>query len=105
MLTSWNPLSVRCRAFETTAGILVKENFHGMTSPLAILNCYGPFRNREHFWDMILKGGLLTIPNLILGGDLNLTLNASKTWGKRVFIDALATHFKLLFDSVDLVDV
>ena len=53
----------------------------------------------------MLLGGLLYIPNLILGGDLNLTLSASKSWGTKAILDPLATHFRLLFDSVNLVDV
>ena len=76
-----------------------------MTSPLAILNCYGPYWNRKFFWDRLLIGGLLTTPNLILGGDLNLTLNTLETWGTKVVLDPFASHFKLLFDSVNLVDV
>ena len=105
LLTAWNPLSVRCCAFETVVGILVKADFQGMTSPLAILNCYGPYRNREFFWNKLLIGGLLTTPNLILGGDLNLTLNASETWGTKAILNPLASHLRLLFHSVDLVDV
>ena len=45
LLTAWNPHLVRCRAFETVVGILVKERFWGLSTPLAILNCYGPYRN------------------------------------------------------------
>ena len=105
LLKAWNPFLVRCHAFETAAGILLKSNFRGMTSPLTILNCYGPYWNREFFWDRLLIGGLLTTPNLILGGYLNLTLNALETWGTKAVLDPLASHFKLMFNSVDLVDV
>ena len=71
---AWNPLSVRCHAFETVAEILVKARFHGLSAPLAILNCYGPYRNRELFWEKSIIGGLLNTPNLILGRDLTLLL-------------------------------
>ena len=96
---------VRCWGFETVVGILVKASFWGVASPISVLNCYGPYRNREIFWDNILSGGLLSIPNLILGGDLNLTLSASETWGSKAILDPLASHFRLMFDSVYLVDV
>ena len=76
LLTAWNPLFVRCHAFEIVVGILVKARFCGLSTPLAILNCYGPYRNRELFWEKALRGCLLNTPNLILGGDLNMTLNA-----------------------------
>ena len=77
LLTAWNPQKVRCLAFETVVGILVKADFRGMNSQLDILNFYGPYHDREFFWDRVLRGGLLNSPNLILGGDLNLTMNAS----------------------------
>ena len=50
---------------------------------LSILNCYGPYHNRDSFWNAVASGGLLSLPNLILAGDLNLTLNASEIWGPR----------------------
>ena len=50
-----------------------------MNAPLAVIICYGPYRNRESYLDNVLRGGLLSEPNLILEGDLNLTLNAAET--------------------------
>ena len=32
-------------------------------------------------------------------------MRASETWGKKVALDPLSSHFKLLFDSVGLVDI
>ena len=52
-----------------------------------------------------MTGGLLNIPNLILAGDLNLTLNAAEIWGKKSSIDPLGPHFKHRFSFVDLVDI
>ena len=104
LLTAWNPGRVRCRAYETLAGILVKAKFRGMDTTLDILNCYGPYRDREFFWDRVLRGGLINSPNLILGGDLNLTMNSSENWGKRVVLDPLSSFFKHLFDSVGFID-
>ena len=68
-----------------------------MPDPVDILNVYGPYRNRER--------GLLNSPNLILGGDLNLTLRASETWGTKAAIDPLSSHFNLFFESLGLVDI
>ena len=55
-LMAWNPHRVRCRAFATVAGILVKADFRGLNTPLDILNCYGPYWDRDIFWDKVLKG-------------------------------------------------
>ena len=77
IISSWNPLRVRCKAFKTLAGILLNAHFRGSHTSLSILNCYGPYLNRDVFWNSSAQGGLLSLPNLILAGDLNLTLNAS----------------------------
>ena len=76
-----------------------------MPSPIAILNVYGPYRDRELFWEKAHRGGILSIPNLVLGGDLNLTLYSSEIWGKKASPDPLTQHFLSLFYSVGLVDL
>ena len=93
LLTAWDPLRVRCHAHATVASILVKADFRGMTSQLEILNCYGPYRDRDLFWDKFLWVGLLNSPNIILGGDLNLTMKYFETWGKRAVIDPFSLQF------------
>ena len=50
------------------------------------------------------KRALLNSPNLIMGGDLNLTMHSSKIWGKKVVLDPLSSFFKQLFDSMGLID-
>ena len=57
------------------------------------------------FWDKALRGGLLNLPHLVIGGDLNLTLRSSKVWGVKASLDPLSNHFLSLFQSVGLVDV
>ena len=84
---------------------MVKGSFHSLSTPLAILNVYGPYRNQEHFWEKDHRGGLLSMPNLVLGGDLNLILKTSEIWGQKASPNPLSSHFQLLFDSVGLVDI
>ena len=105
LLTAWNLHKVKCRAFHTCTGLLVQVSIRGMSAPISILNVYGPYRDREPFWEKALHGGLLRILNLILGGDLNLTLYSSEIWGKKASIDPLSHHFISLFESVGLVDM
>ena len=81
LLTAWNPQRVKCHAFETCVGILVQASFRGLPTPFAILNVYSPYWDRELFWEKAHRGGILNILNLVLGGDLNLTLNSSDIWG------------------------
>ena len=72
---------------------------------ISLLNCYGPYNNRENFWDSVVRGGLLKQPNLVLAGDLNLTLNCSEVWGKKACSDPLGPYFTHLFSSLQLVDI
>ena len=43
--------------------------------------------------------------NMILGGDLNLTLSKKENWGTLVFHDGLSTFFARLFESNELVHI
>ena len=70
-----------------------------------ILNVYGPFYDKKTFWDRLAGFGALDIPNLILGGDLNLTLNNNESWGKNARPDALAPFFTHLFKQKSLIDL
>ena len=77
ILSGWNPKLLKCKSFHIAAGILLKASIRGSSFKLSILNCYGPYLNRDSFWSVVAIGGLLSLPNLILAGDLNFTFNAS----------------------------
>ena len=93
ILSGWNPKILKCKAYHTSAGILLKALIHGTSLELSLLNCYGPYLNRDFFWNSVAIGGLLSLPNLVLAGDLNLTLNASEIWGHRAHLDPLGSFF------------
>ena len=50
-------------------------------------------------------GGLLLLPNLVLAGDLNVTIGASKIWGNKADLDPLAHYFSQLIVDNGLVDL
>ena len=83
ILSGWNPKLLKCKAFHTAAGILLKASIRGSSLELSILNCYSPYLNHDSFWNVVAFGGLLTLPNLIMAGELNFTINASEIWGSR----------------------
>ena len=87
------------------AGILLEASFRGSHILLSIINCYGPYLHPDTFWNEAARGGLLSLPNLILAGDLNLTLNASEVWGCKALLDPLGPFFTQLFADFNLVDV
>ena len=82
LLTGWNPHTICCKDFETVGGILVHAKFRGSPATLSILNSYGPYSSHVLFWNRVMAGGLLPLPNLIIACDLNFTLNAGEIWGK-----------------------
>ena len=105
ILSRWILKLLKCKAYHTVAGILLKAMIRGSSFSLSILICYGPYLNREHFWNSVANGGLLSLPNLILAGDLNFTLNASKIWGTKALPDPLGPFFSKLISDHLLVDV
>lgn len=40
---------------------------------LRIINVYGPYHNREAFWNRFLNLSITSSDNLIIGGDLNFS--------------------------------
>ena len=91
--------------FETVGGILVQAKFRGSPTTISILNCYGPYSGHELFWNEVMVGGLLSLPNLILVGDLNFTLNAGDIWGKSARLDHLAPFLKNFLSVNNLIDL
>ena len=51
ILSGWNPKVIKCTAFQIAAGILLKASIRGSSLNLSILNCYGPYLNRDSFWN------------------------------------------------------
>ena len=53
----------------------------------------------------IRDDGILSQPNIVLGGDLNFTLSSMEVWEKGARLDPLAPFMFNLFHEVGLVDV
>ena len=47
----------------------------------------------------------MDFPNLIIGGDLNLTLTSNEVWGKNARLDSLGPYFNHIFEQKGLVDL
>jgi hypothetical protein len=61
--------------------------------------CGGGFGSMKNYFGFLMEGGL------IIGGDLNLTINSSDVWSDHARLDPLSNYFLNMFTSVGLVDV
>ena len=94
----WNPLTYSFKPHITCAGILLKGYLRGFEQ-LNLLNVYAPYNDRKEYWDRVDASGLLNLENLILAGDLNLTLHSFENWGTMFPSDLLEDYFIDLFNK------
>ena len=69
------------------------------------LNIYGPYVEREGFWNNLLEHVSNNCSKIILGGDLNFSLGLSEIWGDRARSDGLSDFFTKLLDDHGLMDI
>jgi hypothetical protein len=72
---------------------------------VALLNIYGPCADKHRFWSHLENIGLLSFPNLIIGGDLNIILSADENWGGAFMSGPTEAFYRELFASNNLIDV
>ena len=72
---------------------------------LCFVNVYGPYVERETFWNNLLDLECLKCAKLILGGDLNYSLGLSEIWGDKARMDSLSDFFSKLMDDFGLMDI
>eukprot|EP00253_Pinus_taeda_P014847 PITA_14847 len=70
-----------------------------------ILNIYGPCQGREHFWNNLLSKELVKDRSVILGGDLNFSIENAEAWGPSAREDPLSDFFTNTLLSHNLIDV
>jgi hypothetical protein len=67
VLTAWNPRKYDFSAFLTFAGILLEGAVKYLDRRMKVINCYGPYLDREALWEALKRYGILKEQNLILG--------------------------------------
>ena len=70
-----------------------------------LINVYEPCLNRDAFWNSLLACSLLTLPHIILGGDLNFSLGIFEYWGTHAIPNPLAEFFSSKLEAVDLINI
>jgi len=105
LLVAWNPDILSLRSFMSKGGILLIGLYQPTRQEMSFLNVYGPCSNRPHFWKQLAESGLLALPNLILGGDLNIILSADEHWGGPFLQGHLEASYRALFAANNLTDI
>jgi hypothetical protein len=105
LLAAWDPSYFDLVPYLTCGGILLTGHCLESKRFINLLNIYGPCLERKSFWERLEAAGLLSLKNLVLAGDLNLTLMAGESWGSRSNLGSLATFFTNLFSNNKLIDI
>jgi len=72
---------------------------------LTIINVYGPYQDRQRYWNSLAECSWFRGKDLILGGDLNFSLGASKLSGQHDALITLTNLFLNFLDQIGLVDI
>jgi hypothetical protein len=90
---AWDPAKYYFFPFLFYGGIFLFGACQNNNKRINLLNLYGPCRNNNNLLD-----------NLILEGDLNLTIFVGEIWGASATQDTLADFFTSLFLTHNLAD-
>ena len=66
---------------------------------LCFFNVYGPYVEREGFWDNLLDFVSFNCTKIIFGGDLNFSLGLSEIRGVRAKSDCLSDFFSKILQK------
>jgi hypothetical protein len=105
LLVAWDPSLFDLKPFMTCGGILLLGRCFATNQELALLNIYGPCQDKPTFWMHLAESGILSLPNLILGGDLNITLSTDEQWGGAPSTGSGEKYFRDLFTNLNLIDI
>jgi hypothetical protein len=104
-LVSWDPYLFNLVHYLTCGGILLTCYVIATKREIISLNIYGLCMECKRFWNHLVDSGLLTIKNLVVAGDLNLTVSTEEVWGRSSNSGSLPGFFRAFFQAHRLIDV
>jgi hypothetical protein len=96
LITRWNPHFVSISSIVLNLAIVMHLYSKELGKSLRMINVYSPYGERKSFWEVMVDG-YLNDTNVILGGDLNLTINMREIWREVARRDPLGDLFSQLF--------
>jgi hypothetical protein len=81
LLVLWDPYLFNPVPYLTCGGILLTGSIFATKREINILNVYGPCMERKSFWNFLANNGLFSMKNLVVVGDLNLTVSTGRGMG------------------------
>jgi len=91
--------------FLTCGGILLTGICLARKRDISILNVYSSCVERKEIWDQLEDSGFLALKNLIIAGDLNLTLSSGDIWGGFTSLGSLPRYFKDFSQNNNLIGI
>ena len=105
LIAIWNHRKCKLTPYKTREGILLEGRIQGFKETIRLLNVYAPYKYSRVFWENVEASSFLSLPNLIMGGDLNFTMFSHENWGMMSLVDMLASFFQAIFRRNNLIDI
>ena len=106
LLVGWNCKFLQfINSWAMDSGLYVALYSTELKMELGFLNIYGPYVEREGFWNHLLDFVSLNCSKIIVGGDLNFSIGLSVIWGDSARSDCLSDFFTKILEDHGLVDI
>jgi len=105
LLVAWDPSLFALKPSLSCGGLLLRGYCLATNMDLALLNIYGPCSEKTPLWTQLANSGLLSLTNLIVGGDLNLFFEADESWGGAHLPEPSGSRYKEIFATNNLMDI
>ena len=91
MALDFNPCTIHLKASWGGARFISMDIYSSdLGMDLKIVNIYGPFHNKEAFWNHLLNLSIINYDNIILGGDMKFYIGFGESWGSNAQVDPLS---------------